>query len=49
MEDSLGNSDLSTMPRLKAGYIKCGKASQEHNAGSQRQVVNIMRTDTLHR
>jgi hypothetical protein len=45
--DSLADSESDTMERLKDGQVKLGAARYEHHAGSQKQIVNQMRTGTV--
>jgi hypothetical protein len=44
VKDSLGGSESETMERLRDGQVKLGAARCEHYAGSQRRIVNQMRT-----
>jgi hypothetical protein len=47
VEDSFGNSESHSMERLRDGQVKLGVARHEHYAGSQRRMVNQMRTGTV--
>jgi hypothetical protein len=47
VEDSLGDKELSTMERLRDGQVMFGGARYEHYAGSQRLLVNQMRTSNV--
>jgi hypothetical protein len=47
VKEPIGDFDSETMERLKDGQVKLCAASYEHYAGSQRQIVNQMRTGTL--
>jgi hypothetical protein len=48
-EDSLGDSESNTMERLRDGQVKLVAVRYEHHAGSQRRIVNQMRTGTMSR
>jgi hypothetical protein len=49
VEDSLGDKESSTMERLSDGQVKLGTARYEQYAGSQRRIVNQIRTGTVSR
>jgi hypothetical protein len=49
VEDSLGDKELSTMERLRDGQVKLGAARYEQYAGSQRRLVNQMKTGSVSR
>jgi hypothetical protein len=49
VEDSLGDKELSTMERLRDVQVKLGAVRYEQYAGSQRQIVNQIRTGTVSR
>jgi hypothetical protein len=44
VEDSLGDKESNNMERLRDGQVKLGAARHEHYTGSQRRIVNQMRT-----
>jgi ribosome maturation protein Sdo1 len=47
VEDSFGDNESDTMEILRDGQVKLGAARYEHHAGSQRQMVNQIRTNTV--
>jgi hypothetical protein len=47
VEDSLGDYESNTMERLKDGQVKLGADIYEDYAGSQRPIVNQMKTGTV--
>jgi hypothetical protein len=47
VEDSLVDSYLDTTEKQRDGQVNLGAARYEHYAGSQRRMVNQMRTGTL--
>jgi hypothetical protein len=47
VEDSLGDKESSTIERLRDGQAKLGEARYKHYAGSQRRLVNQIRTGTV--
>jgi hypothetical protein len=47
VEDSLGDKMSSTMERLRDGQVKLVTAIYEHYAGSQRRIVNQLKTGTV--
>jgi hypothetical protein len=49
VEDSLGDSVSDAMERLRDGQVKLDAARHEHYAGSERRIVNQMRTGTVSR
>jgi hypothetical protein len=49
VEDSLGDKESITMERLRDGQVKLGAARYEQYAGSQKRIVNQMRTGTVSR
>jgi hypothetical protein len=49
VKDSLGNKESSTMERLRDGQVKLGAARYEQYAGSQRRIMNQIRTGTVSR
>jgi hypothetical protein len=49
VKDSLGNEESSTMERLRDGQVKLGATRYEQYAGSQRRIVNQIRTGTVSR
>jgi 23S rRNA maturation-related 3'-5' exoribonuclease YhaM len=49
VEDSLGDFETNTLERLRDGQVKLAAARYEHYAGSQKHMVNQMRTATVSR
>jgi hypothetical protein len=47
VKDSLGDKESSTMERLREGQVKLGAARYEQYTGSQRRIVNKIRTGTV--
>jgi hypothetical protein len=48
-EDSLGDKESSTMERLMDGQVKLRAARYEQYVGSQRRLMNQIRTGTVSR
>jgi hypothetical protein len=49
VDDSLEDSESDTMERLRDGHVKLGVTRYEQYVGSQRRIVNQMRTGTVSR
>jgi hypothetical protein len=47
VEDSLGDSDSIFMDRIRDGQVKFGAARHNNYAGSQRRMVDQMKTGTV--
>jgi hypothetical protein len=47
IKDSLRDGDSNTMETLRDGQVKHGATRHEHYSGSQKRMVNQMRTGTV--